>query len=271
MRSASRQAWKRALITGSSGGIGAGFGRTLAASGTALVLVARRRARLEALAENLERVHHVEVEVMAADLLDRDDLARVEARLGTSPEIDLLVNNAGSETEHGLFCQRGIDLLTAEVELNFLTPLRLTHAACQAMPAHGGGNVINVSAGNAFYPTPGAAAYGASKAAINSLTEALAFELRGSGVTVIAFCPGFTRTDAQSRLGLKVDPVPGFLWSEPEQVATAALRAASRRKVVDSINTIERLNAFFGRHLPRRVLLPLIAQANRRLTISAGG
>jgi uncharacterized protein len=145
------------------------------------VLVGRRRARLEALAENLERVHHVEVEVMAADLLDRDDLARVEARLGTSPEIDLLVNNAGSETEHGPFCQRGIDLLTAEVELNFLTPVRLTHAACQAMPAHGGGNVINVSAGNAFYPTPGAAAYGASKAAINSLTEALAFELRGSG------------------------------------------------------------------------------------------
>jgi short-subunit dehydrogenase len=154
------------------------------------------------------------------------------------------------------------------VELNVLALLRLTHSAAVAMSSRGGGHVINVSSGNAFYPTPGAAAYGASKAFVNSLTEAVVHELRGSGVTVTAVCPGFTRTGAQERLGLNSDIVPRFLWHQPDEVAAAILRAAAEGKVVSSLDGSGALAAFAGRYLPRRLLVPLVARASARLASS---
>ena len=104
------------------------------------------------------------------------------------------------------------------------------------MAMRGGGHVINVSSGNAFYPTPGAAAYGASKAFVNSLSAALAHELRASGVGVTAVCPGFTETGAQERLGLNRDVVPRLLLHQPDEVARKALRAAARGKAVSALD-----------------------------------
>ena len=258
--------WVRALVTGGSAGIGEAFARVLAGQGTALVLVARRPPALERLASQLGAKHQVGVEVLPADLTDKRDLARVESRLEQEElPIDLLVNNAGSETEHAPFTDRDRGLLTAEVQLNALALLRLTHAATAAMVARGGGQVINVSSGNAFYPTPGAAAYGASKAFVNSISEALAYELRGSGVSITAVCPGFTATGAQQRLGINSDAVPRFLWHEPADVARQALRAAARGKVIASLGPSEAIAAAAGRHLPHRLLLPLIARAAARL------
>jgi len=254
-------------VTGGSAGIGEAFARELAARGTALVIVARRHGRLERLADDLRVRHGVQVEVLPADLVKDLDLRRVEARLEHEHEpVDLLVNNAGSETEHGLFIERERELLAAEAQLNALTVLRLTHAASCAMAARERGNVINVSAGNAFFPTPGAAAYGASKAFVNSFSEALAHELRGHGVAITVVCPGGTRTWAQERLGLNRDAWPRFLWREPDAVARDALRAAARGKVVSSLNFSGALAAFAGRHLPRRVVMPQVARATARLT-----
>jgi short-subunit dehydrogenase len=258
--------WERALVTGASAGIGDAFARTLAAQGTALVLVARRQEPLERLAAELRASDHVEVEALPADLTREPDLERVETRLERDDlPIDLLVNNAGSETEHAAFRERDRDLLIAEVKLNALAVLSLTHAASRAMASRGAGQVINVSAGNAFYPTPGAAAYGASKAFVNSISEALAYELRGSGVSVTAVCPGFTATGAQQRLGLMTDAVPRFLWHEPADVARRALRAAARGKAVATLGASEAIAASAGRHLPHRLLVPLIARATARL------
>jgi hypothetical protein len=258
--------WERALVTGASAGIGEAFARTLAAQGTALVLVARRREPLERLAAELRASDQIEVEALPGDLTLAADLARVETRLEQhdSP-IDLLVNNAGSETEHAAFTDRDRELLTAEVQLNVLAVLRLTHAVMAAMASRGAGQVINVSAGNAFYPTPGAAVYGAGKAFVNSISEALAYELRGSGVSITAVCPGFTATGAQQRLGLVTDAVPRFLWHEPDDVARHALRAAARGKVIATLGASEAIAASAGRHLPRRLLVALIARATARL------
>jgi uncharacterized protein len=254
-------AWGRALVTGASEGIGEAFARELAARDVELVVVARREDRLRALADELP----VEVEVLAADLVDDDELARVEARLrdGGRP-VDLLVNNAGGASQHRPFRDLDHAVLTRDAYLNTLTVLRLTHAAAQAMAARDGGDVINVSAGIGFYPLPGAAAYGASKAFVNSLTEALAYELRGSGVRVSAVCPGFTHTGAQERLGLQADRIPRALWREPEQVARLALRAAERGRPLASPGAVGALNAFMGRHLPRRLLVPRVARAQAK-------
>jgi short-subunit dehydrogenase len=258
--------WNGALVTGASGGIGEAFARELAGRGSDLVVVARRRERLERLAVELAAEHGVEVEVLPADLTDSRAVAEVEARLEASERpIDLLVNNAGGATEVGPFLERDRESLARDAYLNALALLRLTHAAAQAMARRGRGNVINVSAGMAFYPLPGAASYGAAKAFVNSLSEALDYELRDSGVRVTAVCPGFTRTGAQRRLGMNVERVPRALWKDPADVAVAALRAAAHGRPVSSLSKIGGLNAFFGRHLPRRVWLPRVARFQARL------
>jgi short-subunit dehydrogenase len=260
-----RGPWTRALVTGGSAGIGEAFARTLAADGTALILVARRREPLARLADELRARHGVDVEVLPADLTDGADLARVEARLEAERRpVDLLVNNAGSETEHGRFLERDRQLLAAEVELNVLALMRLTHAAIGAMSSRGSGRVINVSAGSASFPTPGSCSYSASKAFVNSFTEALAYELRDSGVSLTAACPGFTRTAAQDRLGLNREAFPSFVWREADEVARMALRAARRGKVISWLGFSGAVGAFAGRHLPHRLLIPRVARATAR-------
>lgn len=261
-----RRRWTCALVTGASEGIGAAFARELAGRACDVVLVARRRERLEELAAELSARHGVHAEVLAADLTVAADIARVEQRLDADARaVDLLVNNAGGATEHAPFLRADRELLHRDAHLNALSVLRLTHCAAQAMAARGGGDIVNVSAGVAFYPLPGGAAYGAAKAFVNSLSEALAYELRGSGVGLTAVCPGFTRTDAQRRLGMQVERVPAALWMEPEDVAEAALRAAAGRRPVSSLNAVGEISAWLGRHLPRRVWLPAVAQGQARL------
>jgi short-subunit dehydrogenase len=258
--------WERALVTGASAGIGEAFARELAGHGTDLVIVARRKERLEQLASELGPKHGVVVEVLAADLTDPGAVAQVEARLEADGRpVDLLNNTAGGATELRPFLERDHERLASDVYLNSLALLRLTHAAARAMARRGHGNVLNVSAGIAFYPLPGAADYGAGKAFVNSLSEALDYELRDTGVRVTAVCPGFTRTGAQGRLGMDVEWVPRRWWTDPDEVAVRALRAAARGRPVTSLTTIGALNAFFGRHLPHRFWLPRVARMQRRL------
>ena len=258
--------WERALVTGASEGIGEAFARELASRGSDLVLVARRGELLQRLGDELTSRHGVEAEVLAADLTDPPAIAEVEARLEADERpIDLLINNAGGASQHRPFLELDREGLASDAYLNSLTLLRLTHAAAQAMSERGHGNVINVSAGIAFYPLPGAAAYGASKAFVNSLSEALDYELRDSGVRLTAVCPGFTRTGAQRRLGMNVEWVPEALWMDPQDVAVSALRAAARGRAVSSLSAVGRLNSFLGRHLPHRVWLPRVSRAQLRL------
>jgi short-subunit dehydrogenase len=258
--------WERALVTGASEGIGQAFARELAERGTELVVVARRQKRLEHMAAELRSEHSVDVEVLPADLTDSGSIVEVETRLEQDERpIDLLINNAGGASQQRPFLELDRDVLDRDAYLNSLALLRLTHAAARAMARRGHGNVLNVSAGIAFYPLPGAAAYGASKAFVNSLSEALDYELRKGGVRVTAVCPGFTRTGAQARLGMNVDQVPKVLWMEPRQVAVAALRAAARGRRVSSLSAIGAFNAFAGRYLPHRLWVPRMARATRQI------
>lgn len=217
-------ATKRALVTGASAGIGEEFARQLAAKAYALVLVARSLERLEALAGELRLSRGVEVEVLAADLTDPAGLQRVVDRLEGEPAVDLLVNNAGFGSS-GPFAESDPEVETGQVKLNILALVALTRAALPGMVARKRGGVINVSSVAGFFPGPNNATYSATKAFVNSFTESISEEVRGSGVRVQALCPGFTKTEFQARAGIERSRVPEAAWLEAKDVVAESLAA----------------------------------------------
>lgn len=217
-----------ALITGASVGIGEQFARQLSERGHDVVLVARDEARLEALAKEIEGRNGAHAEVLAADLTDPAQLATVEARVRT---VDLLVNNAGFGT-FGAFHTLDLDTETREINLNVIALVRLTHAAAAAMAERGKGAILNVSSLASFQPGPSNATYSATKAFVTSFTEAVHEELKGTGVSVTALCPGFTRTEFQARAHAPASDVPGFMWQNAPEVAKAGLDGLAKNKAI---------------------------------------
>lgn len=220
----------RALVTGASSGIGEAFARELAARGADLIVVARRKERLDALASELSARHAVQVDVAEADLTSETDLAGVEG-LVRDAGLDLLVNNAGIGSE-GAFHESDGSVQTAILRLNVEALLRLTHAVLPGMVERGRGAVINVSSGMAFLGAPSYATYAASKAFVNSFSEAISEELRDTGVRVQALCPGLIRTEFQERAGVDSSRFPSLVWMEPGDVVGESLAALERDSVV---------------------------------------
>ncbi len=220
-----------AIVTGASAGIGAAYAERLARDAYDLVLVARRRDRLVELAERLARTHGRSVDVLAADLGSAQGVRAVEARIAAEPALELLVNNAGFGTT-GLFAELDRDAEEEEVRLNVLALVRLTHAAVAAFKARGHGSVINVSSLAGFQPAPFNATYAATKAFVNSFTQAVSEELRGSGVRLQLLCPGFTRTEFQEVAGFATDTIPDFAWMSAEAVVDASLEALRKGDLV---------------------------------------
>lgn len=220
-----------AIVTGASAGIGAAFAERLARDAYDLVLVARRRDRLDELAERLGRTHGRSVAVLAADLGSAEGVRAVEARIASEPALELVVNNAGFGTT-GHFAELDRDAEEDEVRLNVLALLRLTHAAVAAFKARGHGSVINVSSLAGFQPAPFNATYAATKAFVNSFTQAVSEELRGSGVRLQLLCPGFTRTEFQEVAGFASETIPDVAWMTAEAVVDASLEALRRGDLV---------------------------------------
>jgi short-subunit dehydrogenase len=215
-----------ALVTGPTAGIGHSFAHQLAGRGHDLVLVARNEARLIEVADQLRREHGVQVEVLSADLSDRQQLATVEARL-TDPDrpVELLVNNAGFGLKDR-FLDNDADAETAMLDVLVTAVLRLTHAALGPMAERGHGGVINVSSVAAFLPR---GSYAAAKAWVNSFTEWAANEYRSRGVTVMALCPGFTKTEFHERM--HVQRGTGPLWLDPDKLVATALSDFDKGRV----------------------------------------
>jgi len=219
-----------ALVTGATAGIGAEFSRQLAARGHDLVLVARDRARLEAFAAELAARHGVNVEVLSADLLDRGQLALVEARV-SDPEhpVDLLLNNAGYGLP-GWFEQNSTQDETDLLEILAMAPMRLTHAALQQMIPRHGGTIVNIASVAGFTPR---GTYGAAKAWVISFSRWANLRYKPMGVSVTAVAPGFVRTEFHERMGTAREAMaPRWMWLDAEPFVRAALRDVDRGKGV---------------------------------------
>jgi short-subunit dehydrogenase len=257
------RAWRRALVTGASGGIGEAFARQLGAAGTDLVLVARSKDKLDALASEIRERSGVAVDVVAVDLGTPAGLGVVEQRVAAEDEpIDVLVNNAGFGFSGG-FGEIPIDDEAAVIQLNVTALMRLTHAAVKRMTAHGRGTVLNVSSVAAFQPSAGNANYSATKAYVLSFSQSVHEEVADKGVNVCCVCPGLTRTEFQDKGGYDVS-TPGFTWQSADDVARSGLDAAERGRVVEVTGWHNKVLTTSVRKLPMDVVRWSSTQVGRR-------
>lgn len=253
----------RALVTGASSGIGEAFVRRLAAQGHDVVLVARREDRLRALATELSG-HGVDVEVLAADLTSEEGVMSVEQRLTVPTKaVDLLVNNAGFGTS-GSFTDLALERELEMIELNVVALVRLTRAALGSMRDRGTGSIVNVSSMASFQALPRNATYAATKAFVTSFTEALAEEVRGSGIRLQALCPGFTHTEFHTTAAWNSGWLPGSVWQSAEQVVEASLAALASGRVVVVPGLLNKVAARASWLLPRSVVSRLVNAGARR-------
>ena len=237
-----------AMITGPTAGIGRAFVRALADRGFDLVLVARDRPRLQALAEELAAAG-VRAEILPADLADRDQLIKVEARLVERP-VDVLVNNAGFGIA-SRFSRSAVDDEQRTIDVMVTAVMRLTHAAVPAMIEQGHGVVLNVSS-IAGWITGGT--YSAAKAWVTVFSEGLNGELAGTGVRVTAVCPGFVRTEFHDRAGMDMSSVPHWMWLDADAVVAQALRDAARNRAISVAGPQYKAFGTLLRHAPRALV-----------------
>lgn len=256
------------LITGASDGIGAVYADRLARRGANLILVARRAEKLAALAERLRAEAGVGVEVLAADLADAGDLARIEARLREDEAITGLVNNAGIAGE-GRFVDADPAYLTGLINLNILAVTRLSAAIAPRLAARGAGTIINMTSITALMPDGFTATYPASKAFVLAFTEALLAELGPQGVRVQAVLPGITRTPIWTEEQLA--GIPAHMVMDVEEMVDAALAGLDLGEAITipALPDIAQLDAYLAARAALRPNLSL-AHAAPRYGLAAG-
>ena len=246
-----------ALITGASSGIGAALARCFARDGHRLVLVARSEDRLRALADALHAEHGTRADVLPADLARPGAAAALAAALRRKRRrIDVLVNNAGA-LEQGAFSAIAAERHQQMIDLNVSGLTAMLAAFVPAMLARGRGRILNVASIAAFQPVPGLATYAATKAYVLSLTESLAEELRGSGVSVTALCPGITATamlGSATARNARLAELPGFLIGDVEAVAAEGYRACLDAEVIVVPGAINRAAAIAAGATPKWLL-----------------
>jgi short-subunit dehydrogenase len=252
-----------ALITGASAGLGAEYAKLFAADKHDLVLIARRRDRLEALGRELEQAHGIKTHVIAADLGAADGVARIVdevKRLGV--EIDFLVNNAGFGTS-GAFVELDGARELEMVQVNVTSLVALTRALVPQMIARGRGRILNIGSTAGFQPGPYMAVYYASKAFVNTFTEALWYELRGTGVTATVSCPGATATEFSGVAGTDRSRLFRVGVAPASAVAHQGYRAMMAGKPMGVHGLKNRFAVQLLRVSPRAAVRALAASLNR--------
>ena len=255
-----------ALITGASAGIGAEYALRIAERGVNVVLVARRRGRLEELASMIEDMYRVEARVAPADLTSRDIVEVLQPAIADI-DIGLLVNCAGFGSS-GPFLDMDLGVQESMLNVNCRAPMLLTHELVQGMRERGKGGLIFVSSVNGFCAARGMASYNATKAFDLLFAEGLAGELRPQGVDVQALCPGGTWTEFQQVAGLdtrKFAPFTGLVFASPTTVVATSLRSLGGRVTVVP-GLLNKLMVFSFRLLPRRLAIWIFGATMERFS-----
>lgn len=255
-----------AMITGASSGIGEELAKIFAAKGHDVILVARSKDKLEAIAEAIEAEFGTSAHVFPKDLLIDGAAAELHQEIGDAGlHVDILVNNAGV-ANFGPFLKREIDDLMPLIDLNFRALVRMTHAFLPCMVARGEGGVLNIASVAGLQPTPGFAIYGATKAAVVSFTESLSEELRGSGVRMVALCPGLVDTplvDKVAQHSEAATKVPKALLLDATKVAEQGYAALEKNEVISVAGRAYVAMVQWMRYTPRWLARRTMGVSNR--------
>jgi uncharacterized protein len=259
-----------AVVTGAAGGLGSSFANKLAERGHPLLLVDRRQAELEQVCQSIAARHGVRAEPYAVDFCKREEVERLAARLAQTPDIELLVNNAGFGSID-YFVDTDARYLAGMVDVHVAAPTILTRAVLPGMMERDRGALINVSSVAAWFQSAGNVQYAATKCYLAVLSMALAQELRGTNVCVQALCPGYVRTefhDCESMKSFNQRCAPAAsLWMAPDDVVNFSLRRLSRKHVI----VIPGLRySILGRFAQMPVLQPLFQWLARRPRVAPG-
>lgn len=250
------------LVTGSSSGIGQAISKHAAAEKYDLVVVARRKDKLVELKEELESKYGTQVEIIEADLTDKEDIKKVVERL-QEKDIDVLVNNAGFGSS-GPFSELDISNELNEIDLNIRALVELTHAATTAMVEKKSGFIVNISSVASYIPMVGNATYGATKAFVTSFSHAISEELKHDGVGVLLVCPGPTESEFFMRSNW-IDAkkgsssYPSIFFKDSDQVAKLVVNSIKKRRSVVIPGVLNKVLAGFGSSLPGSVTKKITA------------
>ena len=262
-----------ALVTGASAGIGAAFAQELARRGHALVLVARRRERLDALAASLRESHGTQTLVVELDLARPDSVAELHRRTEAAGVfVELLVANAGYGVT-GHYLQQPWEQHRDFLQVLVTGVAELCHRYLPAMQARGRGQILNVASLAGLLPgSAGHTLYAASKAFVIRFSESLALENADRGVRVTALCPGMTYSEFHDVTGARaiVSKLPRWMWMDAESVVREGLEALERGDVVRVPGRANRVMAFVAKHLPTRLGLALMKRQSRRFRVQHG-
>lgn len=249
-----------ALITGASSGIGRAMAEVFAEHDFDVALAARSEGKLEALAASLHEEYGIAAHVFPTDLSKSTAPKKLfQATQAADLQVDVLVNNAGVAITES-FHESSLKSQTALLQLNILSLTALTRLFVEGMVERGAGRILNVASVVSFFPTPTFATYGASKAYVLSFTEALSEELKGTGVTATALCPGYTETDmisgafeSMGRGGIE-EVLPGFVKLTPERVALEGYKACMKGKPMHVDRWSNDLAMLWVRHQPKWIV-----------------
>ena len=252
-----------ALITGASSGIGQSFAYALARQHYDLVLVARRQDRLNAVAAKAKEIGAGSTEIVASDLTRGGAPVELQARLAAVPiEIDYLINNAGFGTT-GRFDRLPLAREVEEIELNVTALIALTKLFLPPMIERRNGTIINVASTAAFQPIPYMATYAATKAFVLSFTEAISVETAGTGVRILALCPGPVRTEFQAVAKNENALMPSFVYLDADTVVRQALAAVARGRRVRINGVMNAIGVLAARLLPRTLVIAIAGRLYR--------
>jgi uncharacterized protein len=241
-----------ALVTGASSGIGLAYATRLASMGYSVILVARRRDRLESLASELTATYGVKATALPADLTTEGGVSLVEQAIVATEDLAMLVNNAGVGIA-GPFARGDINRHLNMIQLHVQAVVRLTRAALPGMLARRRGAVVNVSSLMAYYPLYGSSTYAGTKCYLRAFTEALHQELVNTGLRAQSLCPGFVRTELQGVADIASLNIPDLLWMTPEAVVDGSLRDLQHDRVISVPGLGYRLLATVAGMVPRSI------------------
>jgi hypothetical protein len=257
----------KAFITGASSGIGLSYAKQLAQYGFDLVLLARRKDRLQAIADELESRNSIRCAIIQADLSESSDIRKAADYISQIDDLDILVNNAGFATL-GYFADVPIEQSIRMLNVHITATMQFTHAAIKGMLKRKRGAIINVSSMGAFILSPGNVVYDATKSFLNTFSENLKLDVQDMGIRIQALCPGFTRTEFHEVGDFKNydrSAVPDHLWMSPDEVVSLSLKALGKdKKIIFIPGWKKRLSKWIIMHssLVRKII---IDKANRNI------